>query len=494
MTGCASNFQRALFVSGLLGILLLMSACASVGRQNNLQTVMIRTHPPGADIYYKGKKLSDKTPALVRVQRGQVGSFDVVKGDVKKTVEMRSRYRWGDSFASNLSFLMFAPVGWVVDFITGAAWEYQPFGFIELPGAPAAPNEDKPPTIAIAPPKSGWMELSDAGGDFWQQRLRDNFPDAKILPYSQTRKIFNKYQYDYNSKDASDEHYDMLRELKADYVFESEFKQVEKNKTEYVELKGEATDVYTSEIEMMQAVNFKSWDMSEGGIASFYSRHSWLHLIANTPELEYTTHTTNLNISNNKYSASRIEGHDFFGTLFSTIESMNISYIQPPRNDRGGRFTFNFAPAIRLRLNELTFPGAPAPISGIQFRYSLISAGYEPELGYQFGRHYFYVDVTPFLGWHRLSWSQNNQHYVNSLLRFNLEEEIGYRIFITSELSVRVFGRSVSEPDSLWTSAISDISGGMRDARGAQDTFAGISLGYTFIPKRGLSQLVPPKD
>jgi hypothetical protein len=107
--------------------MMLLTSCATI-ISGTKQTVQINSTPPGAKILVDGIDRGT-TPAAVRLKRKHDGQAITLKaeGFETRTFEPETSFN-GIAVINLISWL-----GWGIDFISGAAWKYDPkFYQIEL--------------------------------------------------------------------------------------------------------------------------------------------------------------------------------------------------------------------------------------------------------------------------------------------------------------------------------------------------------------------------
>jgi len=148
--------MRILRLMFFIILMMSLSNCATVADSPWQQPVLLRSVPEGADVYQDGKKIGT-TDAFVFVDRSKHPEVELRFPDGRrKTISLQTKYRWKDSFTKNLIFLIYAPLGWGVDLVTGNAWDIDdPSVWTNTP-AQVKNQRKKPQTplvFAIAPPQ-----------------------------------------------------------------------------------------------------------------------------------------------------------------------------------------------------------------------------------------------------------------------------------------------------------------------------------------------------
>jgi hypothetical protein len=461
----------------LVFAILFLSACGSIDHHARHQYVLVRSNPPGAEIYYRGDKVGT-TPAFIEVRRQKKAELLVGTNSEKVVAPLDTEYRW-EGFWSNLVFLTVAPVGWAIDFATGSAWTFQDPSPVQLRQS-KGPFASRTPTLAVAPPLSPSVRTSDEAGALWSKKLPEIFPKAKILSYRQTLPAFAENGYDFDGRPSRDEEYELFAKMKADGVLESELKETDQG----VELQGRVRDVYSNSLGKEQILSAVPIEHKAGAPLPWYDRSTkWFHLIPNTAGIEASTDDTTLDSAGTKYTASAVHGKTIWSTLVPFLSAIDLTRLQTPRRESAGRWKFEFVPAIRLSYRRIEFAQL-APVTGYEFEYFQLGAGVGPELGYQSGPHYTYLNFIPMLGYHQLMWAHGDSIRKSRLGAVTQRFEVGYLYFINENLSARIFSKTTTSPTRMWNQAVQDIDPGAPQISTGQDLSAGISVSYTFQSRR----------
>lgn len=128
-----SRSLPSLFAVALLSALLL-SGCATLFSGSS-QDVRIESEPSEANIMVEGVKRGT-TPATIDVTRPDLGDPPQIaiqkEGYEEKTLKLSKKFN-AVTLLNILNGLIFAPVGFGVDWSTGALWKYQPENYtVEL--------------------------------------------------------------------------------------------------------------------------------------------------------------------------------------------------------------------------------------------------------------------------------------------------------------------------------------------------------------------------
>lgn len=471
------KISRLFFISTIF----IFCGCGSLTHRARHQYVLVQSNPSGATVYEKGKYLGT-TPAFVEVRRAKDAELTVGFSDEQKRVRLDTRYRW-NSFWSNLIWLTFAPVGWVVDLATGGA---------NTLSDPPTVKMEKPhkvtkqiPVAAIAPPQSMSLARTDDAGTIWSEKLPLYYPNVRFVPYKSSLGEFTVYGYDYNSRPSRETEYELFGRLDADEVFESEFRETDSG----IELYGRFRNVFTGAKTKEHKLTAAPWGPNER--RPWHERwNRFFHLIPNTVGIELSSNDTNIETNENgkmtTYKGKPAGRPTGIAQLFPLFSALSITRQEPPRMDGAGKFTFAFVPAVRVSFKRVEFPDFTA-IQGYDFSYMQLGAGIGPEGGYQWGPHYVYLNIIPIWAWHRLAWANEGLHLA-SIGAITIRGELGYLYFLNQNYSFRLFTKSTQTPPQIWNSAIQNIAPGAPKIDSGVDVSAGLLFAYTFAPRRKLRQ------
>lgn len=454
-----------------------LTGCGSMTRHERHQFILVRSNPPGADIYYHGEKVG-KTPAFVEVRRSKRDSLQLMDEQKIVNLPIESRYRWDGSFWTNLVFFYFAPVGWSVDFITGGAWNMND---PEIPKLQMSQGPPQKTYAAIAPPEAYSADISDEGGLVWERYLRARYPDVTILPYREKVEEFTTHGYDFDSKPGKKTEHELFGRLNVSDIFESEFKDTDDG----IELSGRFRNVFTDEVGQIETIKAAPTQEDETWVEQF---KSYIHLIPNTIGYEFSKTELQLNDSNGTHHSTSTNDNTFWGQLMPYLGSINITRQILPRRESSGKFHFEFVPTLRASFHRIEFPTLTA-IQENEFNYFTIGVGIGPEVGWQWGPNYIYINYIPIWGYHRLAWKDRNNDLTRSSIgAFTLHGEAGYLYYLTDRFSARLYVKSDTTPDRLWNTAIQNLSPGAPSVSSSTDFNAGLLFGYTWEPRREISK------
>lgn len=460
----------------------LLQGCASMKGTGDMQAVLVRTQPQGALVRVDGKTFG-RTPALVPIRRSISPEVDVELADESVVIPLATRYRWSDSFFPNLVFLQFAPVGWLVDLLTGNAWDIQdsPVVPFTTPAARSAKVDTSKKTfrVAIAPPLAESLGLSDTAGEELQRQLATRAkPGWVILPYRKSLPLFVANHYDFDGAPSSDERRYLHYRLGVDAVFES---RVEQN-DDGLQVRGELKDVFTEQKSVPIAADLDT----EGDLdRTWYKTSRLFSFLPNTIGLDFIS-------ENMAYQGNGGETIQLYPPAdlpwwekgLSYLTAVNFSSLPPRRQGRASRWQFTFNPSLRVSRRTVETRGIPA-LEDQYFTRTWLSLGYGPEVGFQVSSHYFYLQVFLIGAWSEITWTRLGQDYSTTRTMTQGQAEIGYVYFFLDNWHVKLFSRTQQEDNQGWAEALAKNTPLTTDKINGQTSLsqAGLSLGYRFEPR-----------
>lgn len=457
----------------LLISFLFLSACATFRSPD--QVISVNSSPPGADILLNGKKVGT-TPDLVKIDRKFHQKLEVRDGSGSKEISMYGGYRFKGSFWPNFAFLTLAPVGWVVDIVTGSAWEYDSHYDVSFDGKTTKKIKTERMKLAIAPPQSDYSMLSDELGEKLEADLRLAFPQYDIVPYKSSMKVFAHDDFDYDRSKSAKPWPDVFYNSKADVVFSS-----------YVELEDDATHVtgqvfdgYSenpSDEKKFQFTKNKISTMSK--VEGYEKRPVYFYVLPNTVAADFEDSTTNVTVNGKDYTSTPQSSDDFWGKVSRYLSVVALRRYQPPIKDKVSHWRLTFIPSVTLSHSKQRFEESPE-LQDLEFTLSHIDAAYGPQYTFFTGMWSFYGSLAGAIAYDKLKIDDGvrTEDYGKGNLGVSLEAGITY--FFTPKWSARFAVRSVGSNEELWKKAIIDSTGQNYRVESPTVTTAGLSIGYTF--------------
>ncbi|HVK61529.1 MAG TPA: hypothetical protein VM432_08265 [Bdellovibrionales bacterium] len=475
------SFRFALVASLLLAVLQI--GCASLGKDADEQAVLVRSNPPGAAVEVGGKVVGF-TPTFVLIERKREPepilihpyANDLSKGELRKT-PLDTRYRWGASFGANFLFSVYAPIGWGIDFLTGAAWDVRDPEVVALKDRKSVRTPERKPLInlAIAPPLAESLALSDIAAQAVESRVKASpDPRLKIRSYNDTLPTFLKERFDFDSVGREEDRRMLLHRLGLDGIY---YSTVERFGSDYV-VKVELRDGITNEVRGTETIFLQT----DSEVEKFYdSGRAFYSILPNTVGLMFANESMSFTSQSKEIELKPVGQDHWWEKGLEYLSAIRLSGQPVYRSGRGSRWLFHLYPDFRFSHKRVQASGKGITTDQKYARW-LISGGYGPEAGYQFGRHYLYASLIPSMTWTQISWTKDNQE--NALANFGLTTsvEFGYLISFAKSWSVRLFIATYGEDQSLWTDALKRTINTEVDHQDntVSSSVTGIVLGYNF--------------
>lgn len=438
------------------------------------QPIKLLSDPPGAKVFY-GPEYLGTTPAYIRVPREIRPELTYVfPGGEKQQVQLKTSYRWGGSFASNLFLLQFAPAGWVWDLYRGTAWNLKEPDIVRLPGSHEWPMLLPPKVVAVAPPMIKELNSISSLGLTIEDRLRSS-ESFTVLDYEKTE---SNFRYNRSYQGLSERESDLKRlysTLRADHILETKGEL----RGDKYHLRGELRDIVTGRVDKVY-----EWEVvppKEPDEATIFKRFvkKSFHLIPNTVFISTSNFSTTMEINRVQQDGKELPNKTTFEQIADRITSISIARLDRSNFDIRGHWVFDFVPLLMVSKKNIIFPDF-VPLIGAEFRRWLVNAGYGIETGY-IGRYGFvYLDLIPSVAWTHVRYDgpADRGSIQSTKLIFNYE--IGYSYFFTDHIVGRVHARIVHEDETLWGKAIRNASGTDAQTGTIGSSFGGISIGYYF--------------
>ncbi|CAN5508290.1 hypothetical protein BH10BDE1_BH10BDE1_13260 [soil metagenome] len=477
-----SRFFSLFVVTILAGVF--TTGCASMSRDGSVQTMLIQTVPPGASIFVGGEKIG-QSPELVEIRRSRSPQISVATKSGLREVELDSKYRWSQSFWRNCVFYLFAPIGWLIDFGTGTAWENIEPSPIQVELSADDVKHPKPlrnpEEVAIAPPRSSSVAMSDEGGRSLERNLRAE-GRRKIRPYDETLSTFVFHDFEYGTMKLNDRRR-LQKALDVDVIYES---YVEPDSEGWV-LKTEGHDVYSPGRIPGPILRVERDGQGPRVLGvGLGLRPWWSRILPDTIGLDFVDDKLSVELQQQTFAVNPVIGDEWWSQGLRYISAINISSTPDRRREYGSRWEFSAVPALRFSRREVEISNLPPPTNGTliekdpRFTRWNITAGYGLEIGYLNGRHYFYFDLIPVFNWSQISWRQSGQGRSATRTAMLGQSELGYTYVFDSNWLIRIFSRSQAENNEIWRDALAARLGDDYSPTAVAGVLSGLTLGYRF--------------
>lgn len=457
----------------------LISGCASLDDRRRHQYVLVQSAPPGATIFDKDQNLGN-TPAIVRLRRQKNYDLKLQHNEQEKLISLDTRYSWDGSFWPNMVWFGFAPYAWVTDIITGGAWKFVDPEIVEF--SKTANSKPIRHRIAIVPPLSESFKLSEEMARAWEHKLKERYPRDQIVPFKDSLVLFQNNGYDYEERGNSDQNLrHVMVQLKADQIFFPEPQQKGGN-----DLQGELKDLGGNVLHKEKITGSHSYLSQKHKIV--YTPTGWAQFIPNTVGLEFSNTRISLSEELQSYPGEETGRTSSWGQIYSYLQAITLSRLQPPRFDRQPRWRIMFTPGARFSYKTVFFPTF-TKLANVEFDHLQLGAGIGPEFGYQSGKHYTYLKITALMNYFRIDWNQpGGGHESMSLGALGTQVEFGYLYFFNNQMSLRLFSKAIALNTDMWNSVAQKVNPTIPKLTSSSDSYSGLAIGYTFDVSSALPQ------
>lgn len=470
-------------------ILTFVTGCTTLRTQR--QRLRVISEPPGAEVIVDGT-VAGQTPLFVEIEREKRKEILLRRqGYVPQKIPLNTSYRWTDSFASNFIFLGLAPVAWIVDIVTGSAWDYERLSTIPLKsdGTKATLTNTKlEKTIAISPTISDIELLSDEIAEKIEKNLRAQLSPAKVLAYRDTEEIYSDFGVTYDSEIEPDLRDELSARLKATHMMRSK---VLESSDEKILVEGKLVNLYTDKEEASYLWTFKGSDLEFKKLSPFKQYVlSYVSILPNSISLDTTTARATITASEPNSGTSQIP--DYYSASIkqsnwlSVVSGLGVKNLRGPEKVRPFTFGFRFVPSLSIYYDKFRFDSkiATNPFLNSQFEWYTFQAGYGPEVSFDLPAGYFYLGFIPELGNSWIYYSTPTKSGSTTQLGIHLEVELGFSAYVSRNLNVRFYIRNVSASSQIWERTMKELAGNQLIFYSSNQFMGGFSFSYYFPESR----------
>ncbi len=430
------------------------------------QPVLITSNPSGAQVYDQGKFIG-VTPGFLPIRRRRDAAIELRFPDkTSKTVSLQTKYRWWDSFGGNALFLVYAPIGWGVDWWTGAAWDMAdpPIEKTQLP--------DQGARLAIAPAPGQDSQTTDAVGRELQSRMSAE-RKFKILSYDKTFAQLDFYEAHRGLPVDQTDRRTLVTEIGADAVLLSKAELQPNNE---IKVSGEIINVYDG-----AKIGERKWDLklSDAVTGRNNRLRRYFHILPNTVFVNFSSYRADLQIAGVGLAGKAVPDGSTLEQVSRYVGAIGITRLNRPRKSMMGKFNYEFVPAANLSIKRVRFQLGTPPADQ-DFDRMFVSAGYGIEVGYQWSYGFPYLDLIPNVVWTKLEYDVIDRARSRENFTTNLGVELGYLYFINQHLVMKLYSRSFKEDTEVWQHAVSEILGADTKVSEIHSFFSGWGIGYHF--------------
>jgi hypothetical protein len=466
----------------LIFLVLLRYLCGCTTIHSHNERLKLATDPEGADVYL-GEKLIGHTPGWIEVPRSKTATLRFIKkGYPTLTKTLGTSYRWGDSFFSNFIWLFYgAPIASVIDYLDGTAWDFDKVGLLKFDGRSEDVTLEPPALIAVAPPQNDYELLSNEAAEKLQAIAHKRYSSSRFEDFDSNHNLFTQYGYTNEFKTPEKYKDNLYEDLDITHLLESDVKREGQD----VVIRSKLIDVFTekevrSQVDKIPVSSFKYANKN----LFLESVNYLIGLIPNTITFDFsqpgaTIYTSNGNTFNGVAETSL--------TATSILSSVGFKSLYTPKLSKGLTPVFKLIPIITSSYDQFNFSAAGNSnfTNSYNFAWATITAGFGPELGLDTSIGYVYLELAPAFSMNWITASSNGGQDTSSRgTSLELFAEVGYSIFASSRINLRLYSRFESIPTDIWSQTLTQIGAQSIPVSAVNRTSAGLSIGYYFPEDR----------
>lgn len=459
---------------------LFSTGCASVFFNDYKQVVLVQSDPPGVEIFGENGEKLGVTPAYVKIRRAYSTQLTLRSslGEVK-SVSLKGHYRWSPSFYGNLVYVTLAPVGWGIDLATRTALQFENPGVVAFERRAKGHVKMRAPAQVIAPPQAEYHSLSLEAAKVVEEELKRRFPRDHVIDYEKSRPTFTKFHYRNDVKADKEYLEKILYELDADQYVETTVNEDGPNvKMDVVVFDAFSRKAINSFSLERPREQFKVYQHS--GFVRFLSKH--FTFSPNAVGIDFTSYSSTFDLSRDNPlpdGTTQVEGERVsekgFDQWLSWIGSLNILYVRPPHVGRGWDFNLLFIPNLYLAANTFRYPQL-VDIKDVEFRRFRMGGGYGPQLSASSRYGIFYFTLMPTYNYTNIRWDVNGGGGRSEMGEFLLLDELGYQLYLSNSLAIRLFGKAWAENTQHWSGILTDARKKKTELTDSTVTLIGVSV------------------
>lgn len=458
--------------------------------QGQYQTLKVVTDPPGAEVYM-GSELLDKTPTFIQIPRAKQKSLLIKfpsRPDI--TLDLETKYRWGDSFAGNFLFVWFwpmIPVGWSIDMYTQAAWNYEALPRIALGGEKRSEPlfATRMRRVVIAPPKGVGRLLGDEIAKELEKEIHRKYKNVFVEPYFKSLSMFRRHGYEEESLSVKQReslyaalHSSSESKVKPTHILET----VVSDLPEALKVEGSVVDMYTDENTAwsLQIPKTKFKHFCEDSFE--HIGRQVVLLMPNSLGLSVGQGVSSVKDDLTGYSSEEI--HE--GNPFSYLSNISIKNLKASQSRGHWRFHYGFVSSADANYKRLRFKNnLYNAIEHKRFDWYHFLFGVGPQVGVQTPGGLIYAEVVPSVAISHVTWD-GSKNDTRGLLGW--QSEFGYLYFLSSRITFRLFVNTSSMSTDQWNHVVHDAGATNFQTKEIVYSRGGFSFGYFFPEAQSASR------
>ncbi len=456
-------FYRPLFCVILL---FLAVGCASITDRH--QYVRVVPDTSSTEIFYNNQKVGQGASTLY-ITRSKRPHFKFKSNGQLRPINLETSYRWGQSFGGNILLYPYTPGGWLIDYITGAAWDAE-----DRVDTKKEYDVNKDSRLLILPTTNTNSVDSRLMGQSIQKWLEQNRPDLYVLSFDKTYYGVVGMGFDHESakvpKDA-DAFNELIHAEKVTHLVFSDYDSYKKEVHLHIYSPYNEKVVQRYTLPNVESeVNKSTWN--------------WIYSEA----FEIVPNTLSIGTLNTLYSgcASRANGDLSYcaqsgkESALSYLSSISLTSVLHFRKRSPWGFYFRFYPDFNISYNQVEFAKADPSLPDLDLDWIFMSMGYGPRLSFILPIGELFLEISPFIAMNYLRLHSkpvyDNTHWVG---KTGVTAQTGLNTWLSNHWNMRWFVK-VQAQGLLENRNISAIDTGSNFLGGLAIVQSGLSVGYYF--------------
>ncbi len=457
------SFYRPLFCAL---VLLIATGCASI--TNRHQYVRVVPESEDTDIYYDGDKVGQgaSTVYITRSKHPKI----VFKKDAKEShINLDTTYRWGHSFGGNILIYPYTPGGWLIDYMTGAAWE------AEDRIDPAKEYKLKNTSRLIILPTTNTNSVdSRMMGRRIERWLQVNQPGLHALPFDTTYYQIVGMGFDHESAeipDDTDTFNELVYETRATHLVFSEYDDYKKviNLAIY--------SPYSEKVVKRFSIPHTDTHVSQSAWNWFYTEI--FEVVPNTFSIG-TLETFYSGCAEQPDLTARYCAASGKRSVLSYLSSISLTSVLHYRKRQPWRVYFRFYPDFSISNNQVEFDKSETTLPDLDMDWVFMSMGYGPRFSFILPVGELFMELTPFVAMNYLRLhSKPNYDKTHWVGKTGVSFQLGMNSWIANHWNMRWYVKAQGQ-NLLEDRDISAIDPNTKFRGNLMIAQTGLSIGYYF--------------
>ncbi|MGE0764355.1 MAG: hypothetical protein AB7N80_13825 [Bdellovibrionales bacterium] len=452
---------------------LLQTSCTSIQLSDYKQPIKVTSLKPGAEIRHKGQLLGT-TPAFVYVRRHRHPKLDLnYPGQPAVRYSIKTKYRWGESFAPSLFGAFLAPAFIILDLNTGTAWNLREATNIDVPGQSPVVQSAKFKTVSLAPPQAANVTYSDQLA-LHLEKYFAHHPGWKLRPFKETVGMFEDSQYTYKAAAVADRSA-LFADIASSHIVESWPSCETKGKLDYV-----VRNVYTNQIEEAGTLDLPRPERKAFG----FLKEFVVGVVPNTITLDAASRAFEVEKRDGTIISTEAEPlAGWLGDFSRFVGSFSLTNLIPPGRGRVFEAHTRLVSSLDVNFSQFRFSSADFNFNDTTYKLARGTLAIGPQGYLETALGLFYADLMVGPSYSRIEWNGANAGKteggsVASILNF------GYYRYFTNRIAFRLFVRRISEDFEKWDRVLDRSQNVDVPAKGVASLQGGMSLAFYF-PEAG---------